>query len=92
MAGDSITRADSDEVMLAVNSLKGRFEGAYGRSPNLLGGSQQGAAPQGYASRQEMTPNNVRWDTMKKSDAYGLPALCLILGIVYLFIGWRFGN
>lgn len=44
------------------------------------------------ASRQKMTPNSVRWDTMKKSDAYGLPALCLIFGIVYLFIGWRFGN
>lgn len=44
------------------------------------------------ASRQKMTPNSVRWDTMKKSDAYGLPALCLLLGIIYLFIGWRFGN
>lgn len=44
------------------------------------------------ASRQKMTPNSVRWDTMQKSDAYGLPVLCLILGIVYLFIGWRFGN
>jgi len=39
-----------------------------------------------------MTPNSVRWDTMKKSDAYGLPALNLIFGIIYLFIGWRFGN
>ena len=54
-AFNKATRGSREEVMLAVNSLKGRFEGAYGRSPNLLGGSQQGTAPQGYASRQEMT-------------------------------------
>lgn len=54
-AFNKATLGTREEVMLAVNSLKGRFEGAYGRSPNLLGGSQQGNAPQGYASRQEMT-------------------------------------
>lgn len=54
-AFNKATLGSREEVMLAVNSLKGRFEGAYGRSPNLLGGSQQGNAPQGYASRQEMT-------------------------------------
>ena len=54
-AFNKATLGSREEVMLAVNSLKGRFEGAYGRSPNLLGGSQQGTAPQGYASRQEMT-------------------------------------
>ena len=38
------------------------------------------------ASRQEMTPDHIRWDTMKASDAYGAPLVELIIGLACLVI------
>lgn len=36
------------------------------------------------AHRQKMTPNDIRWHTMKISDAYGVPLVFLILGLACL--------
>lgn len=36
------------------------------------------------ANHQKMTPNFIRWHTVKKSDAYGVPLVFLILGIAAL--------
>lgn len=36
------------------------------------------------ANHQEMTPNFIRWHTVKKSDAYGVPIVLLIMGTVAL--------
>ena len=36
------------------------------------------------AYRKKMTPNSVRWHQIKKSDAYGVPLIFLILGLVLL--------
>lgn len=54
-AFNKATLGSREEVMLAVGALKGRFEAAYGRAPNLFGGSQAAAASQGYGSRAEVT-------------------------------------
>lgn len=33
-----------------------------------------------------MTPNHIRWGTVKKADAYGIPAIFLILGVALLLV------
>ncbi len=38
------------------------------------------------AYRKKMTPNSVRWHQIKKSDAYGVPLIFLIIGLVGLII------
>ena len=38
------------------------------------------------AYRQKMTPNNIQWHKIKKSDAYGVPLILLILGLALSFI------
>ena len=38
------------------------------------------------ANHQEMTPNNIQWHKIKKSDAYGVPLIFLILGLALSFI------
>lgn len=44
-----------EEMIQAVTSLKGRYEGTYGRQPSLLGGAPAGEVKLGYASKAEMT-------------------------------------
>lgn len=36
------------------------------------------------AYRQEMTPHSIRWNQIKKSDAYGIPLVFFVMGIVLL--------
>lgn len=36
------------------------------------------------ASHQPMTPDKVRWNTVKKADAYGVPTIFLVLGVALL--------
>ena len=38
------------------------------------------------AYHQKMTPNNIQWHKIKKSDAYGVPLIFLILGLALSFI------
>lgn len=38
------------------------------------------------ANRQTMTPHSIHWNQMKKSDAYGVPLIFLILGLAFLFV------
>ena len=38
------------------------------------------------AYHQKMTPHNIRWHLVKKSDAYGVPLVFLILGIAMLWV------
>ena len=38
------------------------------------------------AYRQKMTPHCVRWHQVKKSDAYGIPLLFLVLGLAMLIL------
>ena len=38
------------------------------------------------ASHQKMTPHNIRWHTVKKSEIYGIPALFGILGIALIAV------
>ena len=33
------------------------------------------------ANHQKMTPDCINWNTVKKSDAYGVPAIFAILGV-----------
>ena len=33
------------------------------------------------AYREEMTPQHIRWGRIKKSDAYGIPAIIAVIGI-----------
>ena len=54
-AFNKATLGSREEVMLAVSSLKSRFEAAYGRPPSLMGGAQQGGGAQGFSSTAEMT-------------------------------------
>jgi hypothetical protein len=35
-----------------------------------------------------MTPENVDWGFVKKSDAYGMPALFGVLGITVMVLGF----
>jgi len=42
------------EALQAVESLRSKFEGAYGRQPALLGGRNANAGSGGYASKAEM--------------------------------------
>ena len=35
---------------------------------------------------QKMTPNNIQWHKVKKSDAYGVPLIFLIIGLALLVI------
>ena len=37
------------------------------------------------AYHQKMTPNNIRWSKIKKSDAYGVPFIFFIIGLA-LFV------
>lgn len=41
------------------------------------------------ASHQKMTPNSIRWHTMKTSDAYGVPLVFLVLGLACLVTAAR---
>lgn len=36
------------------------------------------------ASHEKMTPNNIQWHKMNKSDVYGIPLIFLIAGIALL--------
>lgn len=36
------------------------------------------------AYHQKMTPGDVRWQTIRKSDAYGVPLICLVVGVLAL--------
>ncbi len=36
------------------------------------------------ACHQPMTPNDIRWNLVKRSDAYGVPALFLLCGVALL--------
>lgn len=38
------------------------------------------------AYHQPMTPDKIRWDTVKKIDAYGDPAIFMILGVALLLV------
>lgn len=38
------------------------------------------------ASHRKMTPGSIQWHTMKKSDAYGVPLVFLILGLACLIV------
>ena len=38
------------------------------------------------AYHQKMTPNNIQWHKVKKSDAYGVPLIFLIIGLALLVI------
>ena len=40
------------------------------------------------AYHQKMTPNNIQWHKIKKSDAYGIPIIFLILGLLSLIVTW----
>lgn len=35
---------------------------------------------------QPMTPNKIRWDSVKKTDAYGVPAIFMIFGVALLLV------
>ena len=37
------------------------------------------------AYHQKMTPNNIRWNKVKKSDAYGIPVFFGLLGLLCIF-------
>lgn len=37
-----------------------------------------------HLHRKQMTPNNICWAKMKKSDAYGTPVIFALLGIVLI--------
>lgn len=39
------------------------------------------------AYHQKMTPFSVRWHQIKKADAYGVPLIFLLLGVLWLCIG-----
>ena len=43
------------------------------------------------AYRESMTPNNIRWGWVKKSDAYGVPIIFFILGVVCIVCCCLFG-
>ena len=34
----------------------------------------------------DMTPNRIEWSTVKKSDAYGIPAMFMIFGVALLLV------
>lgn len=36
------------------------------------------------AYHQKMTPDSIKWSSIKKSDAYGIPLIFLILGVLAL--------
>ena len=36
--------------------------------------------------RQTMTPHSIRWHLVKKSDAYGIPLIFFVFGLVMLWI------
>lgn len=38
------------------------------------------------AYHQKMTPNNIRWHTVKKTDAYGISTIFGFLGIAMIII------
>ncbi len=38
------------------------------------------------AYHQKMTPNNIQWHKIKKSDAYGVPLVFLIIGLALLTV------
>jgi hypothetical protein len=38
------------------------------------------------AYHQKMTPNNIQWHKIKKSDAYGVPFIFLIFGLALFFV------
>ena len=40
------------------------------------------------AYHQEMTPKNIHWYKVKKRDAYGIPLIFFILGLVLLIIAF----
>ena len=40
------------------------------------------------AYHHEMTPNNIQWHKIKSSDAYGLPLVFFIMGLISLAVLW----
>lgn len=57
------------EALQAVESLRSKFEGAYGRQPALLGGRNANAGNNGYASKAEMVAE-MRDPRYAKDPAY----------------------
>ena len=43
------------------------------------------------AYRKKMTPNKIRWDWVKKSDAYGVPIVFFVLGLLCVVVCCLFG-
>ena len=39
------------------------------------------------AYHKKMTPNKIRWDQIRKTDAYGMPMVFLVLGTALLIAG-----
>ena len=42
------------------------------------------------AHRQKMTPDNIRWGTLKKSDVYGVPVIFGVLGVICIVCHFLF--
>ncbi len=38
------------------------------------------------SSRQKMTPNAIHWNEIEKSDAYGTPLICFVVGLMGLIL------
>lgn len=38
------------------------------------------------ACHQKMTPNNINWNQVRKSDAYGVPAVFCIIGTLMIIV------
>lgn len=38
------------------------------------------------AYRKKMTPNNINWNKVKKSDAYGIPVIFGVIGIMCIIL------
>ena len=43
------------------------------------------------AYRKEMTPDRIRWGTIKKTDAYGIPAIFGIMGMLMILCYFFYG-
>lgn len=68
-AFNKATSGSKEEMLQAVAGLKSRFDQAYGRSPQLLGGQGADAGTAGFASRNEMT-TAMRDPRYSKDPAY----------------------
>ena len=45
-----------------------------------------------HVHRKQMTPDNICWSKMKKSDAYGTPVIFVLLGIVIIIFHFLWYN